>query len=130
MIVDPENPYYDSRNNCNAIIETSSNKLLYGCRNSIIPDDITSIEGFAFVCCTSLTSITIPSSVTSIGDRAFRYCSNLTEMTVLATTPPTLSKTDSISSATTKIYIPAWTLSAYQNATYWSSFADKFVELA
>ena len=33
LSVSPENKVYDSRNNCNAIIETASNKLLYGCNN-------------------------------------------------------------------------------------------------
>ena len=50
-------------------------------------------------------------------------------MTIQSTTPPTLSNTDAISTATTTIYIPYGTLSAYQSATNWSSFASKFVEL-
>lgn len=90
---------------------------------------LASIGNSAFYDCRSLTSITIPNSMTSIDYQAFAVCSSLTTMTVLATTPPTLANTNAISSATTKIYIPAGTLSAYQNATNWSNFADKFEEL-
>ena len=94
-----------------------------------IPNSVTSIGSNAFRSCDSLTSIKIPASVTSIGNGAFSGCSSLTTMTILATTPPTLTSTNAISTATTKIYIPAGTLSAYQSATNWSNFADKFEEL-
>ena len=98
-------------------------------QNINIPNGVTYIGNSAFQYCSGLTSITIPHSVTSLGVQVFQYCSKLTEMTILATTPPTLSNTNAISSATTKIYIPNGTLSAYQSATNWSSFASKFVEL-
>ena len=73
---------YDSRNNCNAIIETKSNTLIAGCASTIIPNSVTSIGKQAFWGCKSLTSITIPSSVTSIGDMAFCCCSSLTSITI------------------------------------------------
>lgn len=90
---------------------------------------LTSIGAYAFTNCRSLTSITIQSNVTSIGYGSFQNCTNLTTMRIEATTPPTLRRTDAISSATTKIYIPAGTLSAYQSATNWSNFASLFEEL-
>ena len=90
---------------------------------------LASIGNNAFQYCRSLSSITIPNSVTSIGSNAFKGCSSLTTMRVEATTPPTLQNTDAISTATTKIYIPAGTLSAYQSATNWSNFASLFEEL-
>ena len=89
ITVDSENPVYDSRNNCNAIIETATNTLITGCKNTIIPSDVTRIGNNAFRACTELTSVTIPSGVTHIGDYAFLNC-GLTEIYVLATTPPTL----------------------------------------
>ena len=130
ITVDEGNTKYHSSGNC--LIETESKTLITGCKTSVIPDDgsVTSIGSYAFNNCNGLTSITIPNSVTSIGNYAFSSCSKLTKMTILATTPPTLSSTIAISSVTTKIYIPAGTLSAYTSATNWKSFGSRFVELS
>ena len=81
LVVDKNNGTYDSRNNCNAIIETSTNNLIVGCKNTIIPNSVTSIGESAFYNCSGLTSVTIPNSVTSIGDRAYAGCSGLTSVT-------------------------------------------------
>ena len=72
--VESGNPNYDSRNNCNAIIETSSNTLITGCNNTIIPNSVASIGDYAFDNCSGLTSVTIPNSVTSIGNYTFYGC--------------------------------------------------------
>ena len=80
--VESGNTKYDSRDNCNAIIETSSNTLIAGCKNTVIPNSVTSIGWYAFYGCTGLTSITIPNSVTSIGNGAFFGCSGLTSITI------------------------------------------------
>ena len=82
IVVESGNTKYDSRNNCNAIIESATNTLVAGCQNTTIPNTITSIGNYAFWCCYSLTSITIPNSVTSIGGNAFSYCSSLTSITI------------------------------------------------
>ena len=80
--VESDNQKYDSRNNCDAIIETSSNALIIGCKNTTIPNGVTSIGGSAFSNCSGLTSVTIPNSVTSIGNGAFYGCSGLTSITI------------------------------------------------
>ena len=82
IVVDAGNTKYDSRNGCNAIIETASNTLIAGCQNTIIPNSVTSIGEWAFNGRTSLTSIQIPNSVTSIGDSAFYYCDSLTSIEI------------------------------------------------
>ena len=82
IIVENGNSKYDSRNNCNAIIESNSHTLISGCKNTIIPNDCNSIGSSAFYDCSSLTSITIPNNVTSIGDHAFYGCSGLTSITI------------------------------------------------
>ena len=82
IIVDKDNKVYDSRNNCNAIIETTTNTLITGCKNTIIPSSVTSIGSHAFYNCSDLTSIEIPNSVTSIGDYAFFCCSGLTSVEI------------------------------------------------
>ena len=80
--VETGNTIYDSRNNCNAIIETELNTLITGCKNTIIPNDVTSIGSYAFSGCYNMTSITFPTSVTSIEKNAFQYCSGLTSITI------------------------------------------------
>ena len=71
IVVEEGNTVYDSRNNCNAIIETETNTLIVGCKNTTIPNTVTTIDSGAFRNCTSLTSITIPASVIYIGNTAF-----------------------------------------------------------
>ena len=77
IIVDEGNTVYDSREGCNAIIETSSNTLITGCSTTIISESVTSIEEKAFYNCRSLITINIPKSVMGIGDWAFFGCSSL-----------------------------------------------------
>ena len=81
ITVDENNTMYDSRDNCNALIQTSSNTLITGCKNTVIPNTITSIADYAFRNC-RLTSIEIPNSVKSIGTYAFYQCYNLTSLSM------------------------------------------------
>lgn len=124
IIVDPDNKQYDSRNNCNAIIETSTNTLVQGCRNTVIPEGVTSIGLGAFAGVTG-PSIIIPRSVTSVYSQAFGACKDLTSVTCLATrVPQTYGGSPFIatplSSAT--LYVPAASLEAYKAAEYWKEF--------
>ena len=80
ITINPNNKKYDSRNNCNAIIETESNKLIAGCKNTVVPDGIISIGDFAFNQCIGLTTLNLPNSVTSIGEYAFYRCTGLTTL--------------------------------------------------
>lgn len=82
ITVDENNTVYDSRGNCNAIIETAANKLLFGCKNTVIPNGITTIGPDSFSYCSGLTSIIIPNSVTYIDAGAFYGCSGLKELTM------------------------------------------------
>ena len=147
IVVDSGNTKYDSRNGCNAIIETASNTLIAGCQNTIIPNSVTSIGNSAFCGCSSLTSIEIPNSVTSIGEGAFRLCTSLTgieipnsvtsiegnafydctsltKITCLATNPPTI-EFNTFNSYSAQLYVPAGCISAYQYAKYWKNFNIK-----
>ena len=102
--VEDGNPNYDSRQNCNAIIEKSREKLIAGCKTTTIPSDITTIGGSAFYgCdmesisipdnikyieaaafqrCTKLKSINLSKNVISIGEQAFLYCKNLEKIVI------------------------------------------------
>ena len=73
---------YDSRGDCNAIIETESNNLVSGCQNTTIPEGVVSIGDYSFDTCHQLTSLVIPASVTEMGRNPFGYCFNLTSIKV------------------------------------------------
>ena len=82
IVVHPDNRKYDSRDNCNAIIETATNTLIAGCKNTVIPKGITCIGPRAFFGCTDLASITIPDGVTKLWYEAFRGCSSLKQINI------------------------------------------------
>ena len=73
ITVDAGNTKYDSRDNCNAVIETATNTLISGCNKTVIPNTVTTIGPFAFNACVT-DSIAIPNSVTTIGKSAFSTC--------------------------------------------------------
>ncbi len=105
MKVESGNTKYDSRDGCNAIILKEENTLVSGCKNTTIPNTVTSIGrdafagivtltaieipntvtsigGYAFLDCHGLTSITLPNGLTSIGDQALSYCDNLSSVVI------------------------------------------------
>ena len=146
IIVESGNTVYDSRDNCNAIIETSKNIVISGCNNTHIPNSVTEIASDAFAGCKGLTSITIPNSVsiigdwsfsscsaltsisigknvTSIGHNTFAYCNSIESLTCWATTPPSCYNSFEFSvfdSAT--LYVPCEALSKYKEAEEWKNF--------
>ena len=99
ITIEKGNPIYDSRYNCNAIIETETSTLIYGCNGTIIPNDILIIGTESFESLTfesmpipegvkriehhtlwrlpNLRSIEIPNSVVFIGENVLSYCESL-----------------------------------------------------
>jgi hypothetical protein len=123
--VETGNTKYDSRDNCNALIETSTNTLIAGCQNTIIPNSVTSIGSSAFSYCSGLTSITIPNSVTSIGDWAFSDCSGLTSVTIPGSVTSIGYYAFSRCSGLTSVTIPnSVTSIGHQAFSYCSSLKD------
>lgn len=96
ITVDENNPVYDSRGGCNALIETASNAMIIGCKTTVIPESVTYIRRFAdtplaliipegvteigeyaFNGCVTLSNIVLPKSMRRVSKRAFRNCPNL-----------------------------------------------------
>lgn len=124
IVVEEGNPVYDSRENCNAIIETATNTLIQGCGGTVIPNSVTSIGSGAIVQNWLLTSITIPSSVTSIGANAFDYSSYLYTITSLIETPFEISNNtfDSDTYSNAVLYVPNHAVETYRSTPAWSNF--------
>ena len=145
IVVENGNPKYDSRNNCNAIIETESNTLIAGCKSTIIPNSVTTIGDRAFQSCTGLTEITIPNSVTSIGFGAFGGCSGLTSFKSRILSPDkVVSKSFfepyepswiingafyGVDKNNCTLYVPQGTKDIYQATPEWSYFFVNIVEV-
>ncbi len=81
IVVDAKNVVYDSRDNCNALIETASNTLIVGCQNTFIPNGVETIGELAFANC-KIISIDIPGSISRIGENAFNSCEQLTTVNI------------------------------------------------
>ena len=129
--VDQENPVYDSRGGCNAIIQTDiDNKLITGCKNTVIPDDVVSIGISAFENATSLTTINLPNSLESIGEYAFANCSGLTTINAEKDIPPTIyaNTFQNVNPANITVNVPCGALTDYRNAEIWSGLSFNYVD--
>ena len=122
--IDPANPKYDSRNNCNAIIETATNTLIQGFSTTKIPEGVKVIAPAAFRSLASLTEMEIPASVEKIEAEAFLYCNQMTKVTTHVKKPFAVSSMvfngDNMKIA--KLYVPYGTKQAYANTPGWSNF--------
>ncbi|MBQ3363059.1 MAG: leucine-rich repeat protein [Muribaculaceae bacterium] len=134
IAVESGNPNYDSREDCNALIETTTNTLIAGCKNTIIPNTITFIGGYAFSLCAGLMSVTIPASVTSIGENAFYSCKDLMDVYCHITNPSSVMVeyhafySDNNNSDRT-LHVPYGTLEAYRTDENWYPYFGQIVEM-
>lgn len=151
IVVEDGNPNYDSRNNCNAVIETATNTLLRGCRNTVIPDDIEAfgslsmsnlktftiqtlpstvkyIGVYAFLNCESITSMTIPGSVKTIDDEAFHGCVGMNSLTIEKGVETIGAGAFSSCLALTKLTLPV-TIQSLGGSMIFESFDIKTIEV-
>lgn len=130
LAVENGNAVYDSRDNCNAIIKTSSNTLIIGCSNTIIPNSVTAIGPSAFNGLTELMSISIPNSVTEIGWGAFSGCDNLKDMYSYISDPSSISMGNNcFSFSDCTLHVPLGLSGAYQADSRWSDCFSNIVEM-
>ncbi len=141
LAVSPENIFFDSRDDCNAIIETASGTLLIGCAATTIPETTKALGEGAFENCTALTSVSLPEGLTIIGVRCFKGCTGLVALTIPTTVTeiqqeafaycenistihtdqpiPPLTAPDAFEGCTPIVYVPAGAREAYSTAEGW-----------
>ena len=124
LVIDEKNGKYDSRNNCNAIIETATDKLIQGFATTKIPEGVKTIATAAFRSLFTLTEIEIPASVEKIEPEAFLYCNQMTKVVSHIKKPFAVSSMvfsgDNMTIA--KLYVPYGTREAYANTPGWDNF--------
>lgn len=118
ITVAPGNQTYNSHNNCNAIIETATDKLIVGCRTTTVPDGVKTIGHSAFYGCTYLSSLTLPNSVTSVENQAFANCLLMSAITVENVTPPN-TYADAFVNLKATLYVPYSSKPVYKEADGW-----------
>ena len=140
ITVDANNSTYTSRNNCNAVIDTTNEILVLGCSSTVIDTDVktigassfkgrtsltsvtipdgalTYIEDSAFSGCTSLETVAIGEGIEEMGVSVFSGCNNLTDITILADAAPDASGEDPFDGcdASITMHVPAASVEAYQ----------------
>ena len=152
IAVDANNPVYDSRENCNAIVLTAKNEISVGCRNTTFPESITSIGRLAFsgqqamtvidlpenitiigfnsmTGCDNVKTVTLRGQITEIGEYAFNYYEALTDFTIYAVTPPAIKRNVFIDEyygrqdlSGLTLHVPAGSLDLYRAAEVWKDF--------
>ena len=143
--VDPANTTFDSREDCNAIIETATNTLYRGFAGTLIPSTVTSlgflsfalnfglteiqipsnvkrIEDAAFLNCLDLAKVELPADLDYIGWQAFDPCKSLTEVKVAMKEPVEIRENTFPSRANATLYVPAGCKTTFESAQYWKDF--------
>ena len=122
LVVEEGNTVYDSRDSCNAVIETATNMLIAGCKTTVIPETVTSIEDYAFRACDGLREIALPESVKAIGTNSFENCDSLITVTSYAKQALAIGENTFTNRANAILYVPYGCKSDYEAADYWKEF--------
>ena len=89
----------------------------------IINDGIETIGKHAFYDCANASSIWLAQSIKLIRDEAFAFCMSLEKISCGADTPPSLgSKVFLNVDKSIPLYVPGWSISAYQSTDQWKDF--------
>lgn len=153
IVVEDGNPYYNSGQNCHALIETATGVLIGGCYNTVIPNTVRKIgpwsfhhavrlkeanipEGVrvigqsAFRECWGITKVTLPSTMDSIAELAFYYTTDIDTVICYAVNPPTLHDPHAFDvfwyNAEAKLFVPAQSVQAYKTTDDWTQFKYVF----
>jgi hypothetical protein len=136
--VNENNVTYDSRENCNAIVETASDNIIIGCINSTIVEGIKKITTEAFYG-TGMMTIVLPSTIQYLGTLAFSGYSGNKEVYCYAPKPPTLEcgayfnswhplhTGNFMFSYTSYVYVPEEYYDAYKAS--WGKYNDLNIQI-
>lgn len=126
IVVDNSNTFYDSRENCNAIVETESNTLISACNKSFIPNNIESIGNSAYSSCNTMDFIIIPNSVKNIKESAFYNCTKLKKVICMSEDIPNTEDVifDSSVIGNAILYVPAKSINKYKEVSPWNQFKN------
>ncbi|MCR4957600.1 MAG: leucine-rich repeat protein [Prevotella sp.] len=136
VVVSPDNPVYDSRDSCNAIIETQTNMMVSGSAAATIPRSVTSLsdECFNFF---NPKELTIPAQITRIGP--WSLATYVQRLYLESPVPPAYDSqggqlrlieppNENDPYPDMVIYVPAGSAEAYRQAEGWSALADYIEE--
>ncbi|MBR6284775.1 MAG: leucine-rich repeat protein [Muribaculaceae bacterium] len=144
------NQRYDSRDDCNGVIETATATLVAGCKATVlppsvscigyeamsgcgaltdyvVPETVTRIGHYAFAATTDLTQVDLPSTITYFGDKAFGACTGLNTIYARLENPAqahyyNLSTFEGVDTLTTVVYVPDGTVDLYKATMPWTPF--------
>ena len=121
VVVNENNPVYDSREQCNAIIETATNTMVTGSVTAFFPRSVDKMSDEPFTGY-DRPSLVIPSQVKEIGQWAFSclidtvYCES--------PVPAAWHGSTTLFACHPIIYVPKGSRDAYVKANGWQFFAD------
>lgn len=126
ITVSPKNTVYDSRENCNAIIETATNTLLLGCSYTKIPEGVEKLGKDSFYYQNNMRSIvfTFPSTFKEFSGTNFRYCTIDYSKIIFLNPEPPIGTSPSLGNVNS-IYVPDDSVDAYKQCEPLSQFAAK-----
>ena len=130
VVVSPQNPVYDSRDNCNAIIDSRTNMMVSGSAVARIPRSVTSLsdEAFNFF---DPVELTIPAQITRIGP--WTFATRIGRVYLESSIPPAFDSQGGrillIPPAEgdypgPEIYVPIGSQLAYEQADGWRQLSD------
>lgn len=137
--VSPANPYYDSREDCNALIRTKDNQLLSAVSDCNVPDGVESTSPMAFVT-THFKVLSFPASVKMLGSWGLNGVRITHGVFMESPIPPRynyqggwfaifpLDNNRKPTKDVPNIYVPYGSIEAYRKAYGWSLYAERFVE--
>lgn len=134
VVVDPANPVYDSRENCNAIIETKTNMMVSASAVARIPRSVTSLSDECFNMFNP-KELTIPAQITRIGP--WSLATHIGRLYMESPVPPSFDSQGGTLNIIhpadeeypdPEIFVPVGSADAYRKAEGWKFFADHIHE--